>query len=269
MRRDFEIYPPYRRPHADLPRHQQPITWEFGSHQTKSTILMRLALFLSFALIAAALPSAPVHAQNTDDELRVYAAGILKSGPFIWPFSGYGIYLGQNAVITAAHVVGRWPLFSNPTISIADQETSAKVIKKGSFPQLDLALLVVADSALPVSLRLRQNPLCKTMPSVGTSVVVVYPDRTERSQIISAKAIEPRARSYFGSLIDERHVSGSGVFDPEKKCLLGIMSAAVMKHIDFRTAPERPHIGLQWDKSAGYFVPASVITNFLPAHLRF
>ena len=107
------------------------------------------------------------------------------------------------------------------------------------------------------------------MPPAGTNVVVVYPERTERSQIIPAKAIVPRARSLFGSLISERHVSGSGVFDPEKKCLLGIMSAAVSTQYDFRTAPEPPHIGLQQDKSTGYFVPASVISNFLPPHLRF
>jgi hypothetical protein len=231
--------------------------------------MARLASWLTLGIIAAASTCARVHAQNSEDEFRVYAVGVVNVAPFARPFSGYGVYLGQNALITAAHVVGYWPLFSNPTIVIAGHEVSAKVIKKGSFPQVDLALLVTADLSLPVSLRLRRNPLCKTTPLAGTSVVVVSPDRTERSDVISAETIPPRNRSYFNSLVNEPHASGSGVFDPERKCLLGIMSAAVMKQYDFRSAPAMPYLGLQWDRSAGYFVPASVIANFIPPHLRF
>jgi hypothetical protein len=228
--------------------------------------MMRIARWLA---IAAASISAPVHAQTLDDELRIYAVGVPNVAPFARPFSGYGVYLGQNAVITAAHVVGRWPLFTDPIISIAGHETPAKVIKKGSFPQLDLALLVVSDVALPVNLRLRQNPLCKTIPSAGTTVVVVSLERVERSQIISAGTIAPHNRSQFGSLINEPHGSGSGVFDPERRCLLGIMSAAVNKQYDFTNVPDEPYLGQRWDRSAGYFVPASAISNFIPAHLRF
>jgi trypsin-like peptidase len=231
-------------------------------------IMLRLALYLTYAVLTVST-SAPVRAQDPDDELRIYAAGILNVAPFARPFSGYGVYLGQNAIITAAHVVGHWPILSDPTVSIAGTEISAKVIKKGAFPQLDLALLVAADAALPVNLQLRQNPLCKQTPPVGASVIVVSPERTERSQIISPQIIPARYRSYFGALINEPHGSGSGVFDAESKCLLGIMSAAVMKDYDFRTAPARPYLGLQWDKSAGYFVPASAIASFIPAHLRF
>ena len=231
--------------------------------------MMRFALFLRFTIIAAASISAPVYAQIPDDEFKIYAVGVLNVAPFARPFSGYGVYLGQNAVITPAHVVGRWPLFMDPIISIAGREVPAKVVKKGSFPQLDLALLVVSDTALPMSLGLRRDPLCKAIPSPGTAVIVVSPERAERSQIVSARTIGPRDRSQFSSLINEPHSSGSGVFDPERRCLLGIMSAAVMKQDDFRTVPDRPYIGLRWDRSAGYFVPASTITEFIPAHLRF
>jgi len=230
--------------------------------------MLRLALHLTCAVLAVST-SAPVQAQDPDDELRIYAAGILNVAPFARPFSGYGVYLGQNAIITAAHVVGHWPILSDPTVAIAGTEISAKVIKKGSFPQLDLALLVAADYALPLNLQLRQNPLCKQTPPVGTSVIVVSPERTERSLIISPQSIPARYRSHFGSLINEPHSSGSGIFDAESKCLVGIMSAAVMKDYDFRTAPARPYLGLQWDKSAGYFVPVSAIASFIPGHLRF
>jgi hypothetical protein len=232
-------------------------------------IMNRLAICLTCAIIATAAAPWPAHTQTSDDELRIYAVGVLNVSPSVRPLSGHGVFLGRDVVITAAHVVGRWQLFSNPTISIADREISATVIKKGSFPQLDLAVLVVDDSALPVSLRLRRNPLCKTTPAVGMPVVIVLPDRTERSQIVSPKLIAPRYRTYFSSLVNEPHSSGSGVFDPERKCLLGIMSAAVMKQDDFRAAPALPNIVQRWDKSAGYFVPASVITNFIPEHRRF
>ncbi len=94
------------------------------------------------------------------------------------PFTGYGIYLGQGAVITAAHVLGRWPYFiSNPRVLIAGQELPAKVIRTGSPGTTDLAILSVDETRLPVSLRLRRNPLCKEPPQAGENVIVVVPGR--------------------------------------------------------------------------------------------
>jgi hypothetical protein len=209
-------------------------------------------------IAVTAVACAPAYAQSSDDDLRIYAVSIPNVAPFQRPFSGFGIYLGQSAIITAAHVVGHWSLFMNPTIVINNQEISAKVVKKGSFPELDLALLVVPDESLPVSLRLRRNPLCKELPGTGSSVAVVYPERTVRSRIVSSQVLAPQIRSHFGTLISEQQGSGSGVFEPDKKCLLGIMSAAV-------TAQG----ATKQDKRLGYFVPASTIANFLPAHLRF
>jgi hypothetical protein len=229
---------------------------------------MRIAPLL---IIAAALllASASAHAQSSDDDLRVYAVGVIRADPFIWPFSGYGVYLGESAIITAAHVVGHWPLFTNPTIIIGGREIPAKVIKKGAFPQLDLALLSVEQASLPVSLRLRRNPLCKEQPDIGTNVVVVYPEQTVRSRIISPRAIAPQYRSHFGTLISEPRVSGSGVFDANKKCLLGIMSAAITRNSFMGVAVTPYSFQTTRDDRAGYFVPASTIANFLPAQYRF
>jgi hypothetical protein len=226
---------------------------------------MRIAPVLIVA--AALLASASAHAQSSDDDLRVYAVGVSRAGPFIWPFSGYGIYLGESVIITAAHVVGHWPLFTNPTIIISGREVQAKVIKKGAFPQLDLAQLSVEQASLPVSVRMRRNHLCKEPPDIGTNVVVVSPEGTERSRIISPQAIAPQYRSLFGTLISEPHSSGSGVFDADKKCLLGIMSAAVTRN-SFPGAAVTPYsFQTTWDGRAGYFVPASIIASFLPAPL--
>jgi hypothetical protein len=228
---------------------------------------MRKEIFVIIAV--ALLAPASARAQSSDDNLRVYAVGVSRADPFIWPYSGYGIYLGESAIITAAHVVGHWPLFSNPTVTIAGREIEAKVIKKGEFPQLDLAQLSVEQASLPVSLRPRRNPLCKEPPDIGTNVVVVSPDQTVRSQIISPQAIAPQYRTLFGTLISEPHVSGSGVFDADKKCLVGIMSAAVMRNSLMGAAVIPLSLKTTWDDRAGYFVPASMISDFLPAHYRF
>jgi hypothetical protein len=72
---------------------------------------MRLAACFGFIAIAAA--TAPLHAQSSngslspDDSLRIYAVNVVHSRPLKEPFIRYGIYLGQGAVITAAHVMGR------------------------------------------------------------------------------------------------------------------------------------------------------------------
>jgi hypothetical protein len=244
---------------------------DLGSHSYRSiTALLRLMfrrsmrIDRSLIIAAALLASASAHAQNPDDDLRVYAVGVVRTGPIIWPFSGYGVYLGESTIITAAHVVGRWPLFTNPTIIIGGQEIQAKVIKKGAVPPLDLAQLSVEQASLPISLRLRRNHLCKEQPDIGTNVVVVYPEQTVRSRIISPQAIAPQYRSHFGTLISEPRVSGSGLFDANKKCLLGIMSAAITRNSFMGVAVTPYSFQTTRDDRAGYFVPASTIADFLP-----
>jgi len=167
---------------------------------------MRLAVCFIVIAIAAANVYVPAHAQDADDDLRVYAVRVINTSPFK-PFSGYGVYLGHGMVITAAHVVGRWALFENPRIRIAGEELPASVIKKGSFEQTDLALLSVDEASLPFRLRLRRDPLCKALPNPGTNVVVVYPERTVRSQIFSPRYVAPIFRTKCNTLLSE--VQGS------------------------------------------------------------
>jgi hypothetical protein len=57
--------------------------------------------------------------------------------------------------------------------------------------------------------------------------------------------------------------SGSGVFDAEKKCLLGIMSRKIS---EYRMSEITGKIKLY--DIAKYFVPASVIAKFIPAEAR-
>jgi hypothetical protein len=227
---------------------------------------MRFACWSSFIIIAAACISVPAHAQNPDDDLKVYAVNVVKTPPLEKQFIGYGIYLGRGMVITAAHVVGHWPAITNPRVRISGQDLTAKVIKEGSFEQTDLALLAVDKEQLPISLRLRQNPLCKGPLMIGANVVVVYPDRTVRARIISPMLIAPQLRTRFRSLISDAQGSGSGVFDTVRRCLLGIMSSKMPK---FKYRKFNGRLVIEGNGFAGHFVPSSAIADFIPPEFRF
>src|ERR1700733_6375477 len=165
-----------------------------------------------FIVAVVSLISLSAHAQNSDDDLRIYAIDVVNVPPFKRPFSGYGIYLGGSTIITAAHVVGHWPLFTDPTVIIGGRQVRGKVIKKGAFPQLDLAQLSIEQASLPEGVRLRRNILCNDPGQVGADVVIVYPDKTVRSQIISPRAIASQYRGRYSTLVSEPQGSGSGVF---------------------------------------------------------
>ena len=226
---------------------------------------MRLTVWLSLVVTATAT-SAHVLAQSVDEELRVYAVNVVKTPPLEKQFTGYGIYLGNGKVITAAHVVGHWPAVTRPRVLIGGQDLPAQVLKIGSLETVDLALLSIDQSQLPASLQLRRNPLCKTFPPVRARMVVVYPDRTVATQIFSPQFIAPRNRASHSSLIKEEQSSGSGIFIAEQQCLLGIISQKVRKY-SFRRVYGR--LLASANGYAGYFVPASAIAEFIPPEVRF
>ena len=226
---------------------------------------MRQSACFALATVIASLLSASVHAQSTDDDLRIYAVNVVKTPPFERQFTGYGIYLGQGIVITAAHVVGHWPFLTHPRVLIAGQDLPAKVIKEGSFETTDLALLSVDEAKLPISLRLRRNPLCSVLPSVGTEVIDVVPEGTTRARVISPLSIALQFRRRFDTLIDSEEGSGSGLFDAERKCLAGIISAKVQK---YHSKLENVRIRGYADGFAGYFVSAATIAKFIPSDLH-
>jgi hypothetical protein len=228
---------------------------------------MRRTAGVSCVIIAATFIVMPLRAQSPDDDsLRIYAVNVVKTTPFQEPFTGYGIYLGRGAVITAFHVIGRFAFLKNPRVLIAGQNLPGKIIKEGSLAQTDLTLLSVDEARLPVSLRLRRNPLCKQPPKVGEDVIVVVPERAARSQIISPLLVPPELRTRFNTLIGDAGGSGSGVFDAERKCLMGIISRAIQKYNyqkeDGKTIADP--VGF-----AGYFVSASQIADFMPQEFRF
>ena len=224
---------------------------------------MRLGVWFGFFIAALANMSAPAQARlsGSDDSLLIYAVNLIHSRPFKEPVRGHGIYLGNGAVITAAHVLGRWPGFiSNPRVLIAGRELPAKIIKKGSPETTDLALLSVVESELPVSLRLRLNPLCREPARAGENVVVVAADDTAYSQIMWPQLLPPMYRTNFNTYVRDVGTggSGSGVFHAGRKCLLGIITTRLSTSANANLSIVSYH-----------FVSAATIAEFIPPEFRF
>lgn len=216
--------------------------------------------------MVAASVSLPASGQSSDDDLKIYAAHVVKTTPLEKPFTGFGIYLGDGAVITAFHVIGRAAFLKDPHVLIAGQNLPATIIKEGSLEQIDLTLLSIEKERLPINLRLRRNPLCKQPPWVGENVVGVVPEQTQRYQIISPLLIAPDLRKKFNTLISKPAGSGSGIFNAEKRCLLGIASRQVAK---FRYRINAGKVEAEPAGLAGYFISAARIADFLPQEFRF
>jgi hypothetical protein len=223
---------------------------------------MQLA-WLSTAILWLVILGSPMYAESTDDSLLVYAVNIHQTPMQTWG-PGYGIYLGKGLFVTAAHVAGHtW--FTRPKVAIAGEEFPTKVVKAGDFETIDLTLLSVDETRLPSRLALRRNPLCQQPPWPGEPVITVVPEGTARSRIMSPQRLPVSARKFDTVISDVALTgnSGSGVFDAEKRCLLGIMSRKISES---RTRKNSGKSELH--DIAKYFVPASQIAKFIPAELR-
>jgi hypothetical protein len=172
--------------------------------------------------------------------------------------SGAGVYLKSGLVITAAHLTA---LDANMGVRIATAALPAKVLKQGSLQDVDLSLLSMDEEKLPPSIKLPAMQLCEAPAWPGDPVIVVDAGRITRSRIVSPQLLPYTLRSKFPTLIADVATtgnSGSGVFDPHHKCLLGIMS----QKITARTTEGK-------DKDiAKYFVPAAAIRNFMSDEIR-
>ena len=229
----------------------------------RSTAKLLCAPFLQGALLLAVLWQ-PACAQGADDTLLPYAVNIHQTPMQSWG-PGSGIYLGKGLFITAAHVAGRTWL-TRPKIAIAGSEYPTRVVKEGSFEGTDLTLLSVEEELLPGRLRLRRNSICTDPPKPGQEVVTIVPGSAVRSHILAPDKLPIGTRSRFSTVIADvarTGNSGSGVFDVKRKCLLGIMSRKISQTYN-RPGSRKT----ETHDIAKYFVPASDITAFLPAHFQ-
>ena len=243
---------------------------EFNSHQYApfaATIrTMHFATPFCLAVIAAAVLVGPARSQGADDALRLYAVHIDRTQQ--QPLNGYGVYLGNGIVITAAHVVGGGDA-TKPKVKIAGEHLATKVVKDGNLNDVDLTVLAVDVRQLPDSLASRHLPLCQNPHGTGAPVVVATPEGVARSYIMSPSLLPSDIPSKFRTVISyvaETGNSGAGVFDANEKCLLGIISRKI-SGIQIRQM--NGHAVREPVDIAKYFVPASEIAKFIPPEVRF
>jgi hypothetical protein len=219
------------------------------------------------AVVFAALgiaPSAAAPGAPQDDALRPYAVHIDRTPKQPWP--GYGVYLGNGLFLTAAHVVGSFE-HDKPQVEISGRLYPTGLVRQGSLDGVDLTLLSVDSSELPVRMQMRRMPLCAAAPSPGEVIVVATPEGVARSRILPPAAIPADLRGRFGDAligdVASTGNSGSGVFDAFNQCLLGIMS----RKISVGTA----RLGLPGRQVdiAKYFVPVGDIKAFIPKNVSF
>jgi Trypsin-like peptidase domain len=229
---------------------------------------MRVAakvLGLGCAGLAIAFTPTGVRAQSDQADLKAFAVHINRTPRQSWP--GYGVYLGAGLVLTAAHVAGNVAQ-TKPHVVIAGQDLPAQLVKQGSLESVDLTLLSVDGTKLPVSLRMRRMPLCERAPYAGERVVVAIPEGTAPSRILPRQAIPADLRARFGTAIADVATtgnSGSGVFDAADLCLLGIMS----RKISIIERPLKMGAPARRTDIAKYFVPAAAIRAFIPPNVSF
>ena len=215
------------------------------------------------ALSAALLASASSFAQNPPDaaDLKTFAVHINRTPQQPWP--GYGIYLGNGLVITAAHVPAN-VAETKPHVVIAGQDLPAALVRQGALDDVDLTLLSIDAAKLPMRLQMRRMPLCRRPSYPGEAVVTATPERIVGSRVLPPAAVPSDLRARFNTVIGDVAAtgnSGSGVFDARDRCLLGIISRKISvgeRRAGLGPAPVRT-IDI-----AKYFVPANVIRAFIP-----
>ena len=168
------------------------------------------ACFIALAVVLSPLPAI---AQSDQTELTALSVHINRTPQQPWP--GYGIYLGNGLILTAAHVAGEFAQ-TKPHVVIAGQNLPATLVKEGTLDTTDLTLMSIDGTKLPISLQMRRTPLCEHPPIVGQRVVVATPEGTAPSRILPRQAIPADLRGRFDTAIADVATtgnSGSGVFD--------------------------------------------------------
>jgi hypothetical protein len=220
---------------------------------------------LGCAVLAAAFTPSLGRAQSVQAELKALAVHINRTPQQPWP--GYGVYLGNGLILTAAHVAGN-VMQTKPHVLIAGQDLPAALVRQGSLESVDLTLLSVDGTKLPVGLQMRRTPLCEHAPYAGETVVVAIPEGTAPSTVLPRQAIPAELRGRFDTAIADVAAtgnSGSGVFDAADLCLLGIMS----RKISITQQPLKIGAQPRTTDIAKYFVPAAAIKAFIPKSVTF
>ena len=222
-------------------------------------------LGVGFVALAVALTPLSARAQSDPAGLTALAVHINRTPQQSWP--GYGIYLGNGLILTAAHVAGEFAQ-TKPHVLIAGLDLPAALVKQGSLDGVDLTLLSIDGTKLPIGLQMRRTPLCDRPSFAGENVVVAIPEGTAPSKIVPRQAIPADLRGRFDTAIADVATtgnSGSGVFDAAHLCLLGI----VTRKISVSVASIKVGAPARTVDIAKYFVPAAQIKAVIPSSVSF
>jgi Trypsin-like peptidase domain len=226
----------------------------------RSRVLIGTILVLAIVFASLAYSQSSTELQNPDDSLIRYAVHVVQLPRQSW--TGLGVYVGNGVILTAAHVVSRW-FWVKTGVEIGGKVLPADVIKAGSFDGTDLALLVIDDQQLSVSLRLRRLSLCNGSSIPGELVITATPEGIARSHIVAPrllpKTVDQKYRNAIADVATTAN-SGGGVFAADQKCLLGIVSGKISSS---------RYVGNQRTLSqrdiAKFFISADLIADFIPA----
>ena len=214
----------------------------------------------AFALCLAAALLVPIICNGADRKESggpwIATAAIIRDGEQ----AGSGVYLNSGLIITAAHLTAVDAKMGVRIAGVVLPVLPAKVLKQGSPEDVDLSLLLVDEGKLLTRIRLPRMQLCEAPPWPGDPVIVVDARHATESQIVSPRVLPFTLQTKYSTLIRDVATtgdSGSGVFDPNRKCLLGIISGKLASHTT------------EGDKDiAKYFVPAVAIRDFMPVEFR-
>lgn len=228
-----------------------------SSSASVGTVRFAFALCLAVTLLAPIISAGADRTESSHPWIAT--AGIIRNGAQ----SGSGVYLKSGLIITAAHLTA---VEDKMSVHIAGVLLPAKVLKQGSAEDVDLSLLLIEEKKLPATIELPQMQLCEAPPWPGDPVIVVDAGHATQSHIVSPQVLPFTWRTKFSTLIADVATtgnSGSGVFDPNHKCLLGVMSKKILNEANSGDA------GSGEKDIAKYFVPASTIRAFIPTDYRF
>jgi Trypsin-like peptidase domain len=234
---------------------------------TEAEDLRATILRFGLALAAAWFAAAPAWSEwiANDADLKAFSVHINRTPQQPWP--GYGVYLGNGLILTASHVPGD-VAETKPHVVIGGEDLPATLVRQGSLEGVDLTLLAVDASKLPVRLQMRRMPLCGSPPAPGEAVVVATPEGTARSHVLPPSAVPRDLRDRFGTVIGDVATtgnSGSGVFDAGKQCLMGVIS----RKISVEVLPGRLGAPARKVDIAKYFIPVGDIRAFIPDNVSF
>jgi Trypsin-like peptidase domain len=210
-----------------------------------SPTLVRVALATVFLFDATVGQPVAADQPYAIDRLGHYTAQVSwrfvhndASSALVCHGKGTAIFLGGDRFLTAAHVVDQNPLTNacaaygtaDPTIEIEGAELRGRVVFAAPWVDMggllypegtDLALIAVDARMIPSELRSGALTICASdLPVDGATAVV-----GTQFGVFSART-QPRVNDEFARIdfpATPGH-SGGGVFDPARRCLVGIVS---------------------------------------------